>query len=76
MPPATVWCCHRCIISQISQIGINLDFFATPVPGFEEAALVVIADGLETDGNPRQLRRAARLLQAYELAFWDSVAGN
>ncbi len=24
MPPATVWCCHRCIISQISQIEINL----------------------------------------------------
>lgn len=52
------------------------DFFATPVPGFEEAALGVIADGLETDGDPRQLRRAARLLQAYELAFWDSVAEN
>ena len=35
------------------------DFFATPVPGFEEAALAVIADGLETDGDPRQLYRAA-----------------
>ena len=52
------------------------DFFATPVPGFEAAALAVIAGGLETDGDPRQLRRAARLLQAYELAFWDSVAEN
>jgi thiaminase len=52
------------------------DFFATPVPGFEQVALAVIADGLEMDGDPRQLRRAARLLQAYELAFWDSVAEN
>jgi pyrroloquinoline quinone (PQQ) biosynthesis protein C len=52
------------------------DFFATPVPGFEAAALVVIAEGLKTDGDPRQLRRAARLLQAYELAFWDAVAEN
>ncbi len=49
-------------------------FFGTPIPGFEEAALAVIAAGLEKGARPRDIKRAARLLQEYELQFWDTVA--
>ncbi|MDY7094340.1 MAG: hypothetical protein SX243_15325 [Acidobacteriota bacterium] len=49
-------------------------FFGTPIPGFEEAAIEVIAAGLEKGAEPRDIRRAARLLQEYELQFWDTVA--
>jgi pyrroloquinoline quinone (PQQ) biosynthesis protein C len=49
-------------------------FFGTPIPGFEEAALAVIAVGLEKGAQPRDIKRAARLLQEYELQFWDTVA--
>jgi TENA/THI-4/PQQC family len=45
------------------------DFFATPPAGFEERALALIATG-----EPASARRAARLLQAYELLFWDTLA--
>ena len=48
-------------------------FFATPIPGFEEQAIAVIADGLERGAEPRVIKRAARLLQAYELLFWETV---
>lgn len=49
------------------------DFFATPVPGFEEAALAVIAAGFARCDSERQVRRTARLLQSYELDFWLAV---
>ena len=50
------------------------DFFAVPAPGFEERALVVAAEGLAHGDSPGQARRAARLLQAYELLYWDTLA--
>jgi pyrroloquinoline quinone (PQQ) biosynthesis protein C len=49
-------------------------FFGTPIPGFEEAALEVIAAGLEKGAQPRDIKRAARMLQEYELQFWNTVA--
>lgn len=49
-------------------------FFGTPIPGFEEAAIAVIAAGLKKGAQPRDIKRAARLLQEYELQFWDTVA--
>jgi len=45
------------------------DFFAEPPPGFEEQALALIATA-----EPASARRAARLLQAYELLYWDTLA--
>ena len=48
-------------------------FFAAPIPGFEENAIDVIAEGLLLGACPREIRRSARLLQAYELDFWLSV---
>jgi len=48
-------------------------FFATPIPGFEDNAIDVIAAGLRRGACPREVRRSARLLQAYELDFWQAV---
>jgi thiaminase len=45
------------------------DFFAALPPGFEERALALVAVG-----DPGSARRAARLLQAYELLYWDTLA--
>lgn len=45
------------------------DFFTGPPPGFEERALALVATG-----EPENARRAARLLQAYERLYWDTLA--
>jgi thiaminase len=50
------------------------DFFATPAPGFEDQALAVIDHGLRRGDAPARARSAARLLQAYELMFWDAMS--
>jgi hypothetical protein len=52
------------------------EFFAQPPADFEQRMLAVLDAGLRAgDSAPRALR-AARLLQAYELLFWDAVAGG
>ena len=64
---------------QVSPYNFSADevafftFFATPVPGFEEQAIAVIAEGLRSGAEPRLIKRSARLLQAYELLFWLTV---
>jgi thiaminase len=45
------------------------DFFAAPPAGFEQRALALIVTG-----DQASARRAARLLQAYELLYWDTLA--
>ena len=47
------------------------DFFAEPPTGFEERALALTATG-----DPASARRAARLLQAYELLYWNTLADD
>lgn len=49
-------------------------FFAEPIPGFEDDAIEVIAAGLQEGACPRDVRRSARLLQAYELDFWQAAS--
>jgi hypothetical protein len=49
-------------------------FFAEPIPGFEDDAIEVIATGLQEGACPRDVRRSARLLQAYELDFWQAAS--
>jgi len=51
-----------------------LEFFAEPEPGFEDQALAAADQGLAAGDSPQRARRAARLLQAYELMFWDTLA--
>jgi len=48
--------------------------FATAPPGFEDRAAAVVAEGLERHVSTAMIRRAAALLQAYELLFWDTMA--
>ena len=50
------------------------DFFAIPPAGLEDQAAAVVQTGLDAGDDPQQARRAARLLQAYELLFWNSLA--
>jgi pyrroloquinoline quinone (PQQ) biosynthesis protein C len=49
------------------------DGFAAPAPEFPPAALAVIQRGLDAGVEPRLIRQSARLLQAYELMFWDTL---
>ncbi len=49
------------------------DLFAAPAPEFERAASEVMARGLEAGVALALIRRAARLLQSYELMYWDAL---
>jgi thiaminase len=50
------------------------DFFANPPADFEPDALAVLDEALEAGDSPLHGRRATRLLQSYELSFWDALA--
>ncbi len=52
------------------------DLFAAPAGDFEAQALAVISVGLERGVPERRIRRAARLLQGYELMYWDTLLGE
>jgi len=71
--------CGRAAAALRSEYGADatavafFEFFATPAPGFEERALAVIEAGLRAGDSPARPRTAARLLQAYELMFWDTM---
>jgi len=47
--------------------------FAGPATELEQASLAVIDAELAQGVDPAGIARAARLLQAYELLFWDSL---
>lgn len=49
------------------------DLFASPPATFEADSLSVIQRGLDHGAEPRLIRRAARLLHAYELMYWDTL---
>jgi len=49
------------------------DLFASAPPGFEEQGLAVVAEGLAQGVPAGAIHRAARLLQGYELLFWDTL---
>ena len=49
------------------------DLFAQGDPSFEENSLRVIQDGLDRGIDWRAIARAARLIQAYELLYWDTL---
>ncbi|HYO14223.1 MAG TPA: hypothetical protein VE685_13590 [Thermoanaerobaculia bacterium] len=52
------------------------DFFAVLPPDFEPTALSILQADLDGCADVRQIKRTARLLQAYEMDFWDAVAAN
>jgi thiaminase len=47
--------------------------FAKPIPGFQEAAAAIVDAGLARGVSERDIKRAVRLLQDYELMFWDTL---
>ena len=49
------------------------DLFASPPATFEANALSIIQQGLDRGAEPPLIQRAARLLQAYELMYWDTL---
>lgn len=50
------------------------DFFATPVEEIERNALTAIQAALDTGWRPDEARRHGKLLLAYELMFWNTLA--
>ena len=50
------------------------DFFATPVPELEEQALAAVQAGLDSGVSLDAARDHGRLLQSYELMFWNTLA--
>ena len=68
-------------ISRALQAGYGLsgqdvaffDLFASAPPGFEEQGLAVVEEGLEQGADPVHIQRAARMLQGFELLYWDTM---
>ena len=52
-----------------------LDGYAA-LPPFDQDALPVIQAGLDRGEDPRRIARVARLIQGYEVMFWDAVAAE
>jgi hypothetical protein len=49
------------------------DLFALTPPGFEEQGIAVVEEGLAQGVDPGRIHRAARMLQGYELLYWDTI---
>ena len=52
------------------------DFFATPVPEIERQAVAAVQAALDAGHAPTAARGHARLLQTYELMFWNTLADD
>ena len=52
------------------------DFFATPVPEMEAQAIAGIQAALDNGWRPAHAWRYGRLLQDYELMFWNTLADH
>jgi hypothetical protein len=50
-----------------------LELFSTPVADFEEKARLVMDDGLSRGVPASSIKEASRMLQGYELMFWDGL---
>ena len=80
--PAWGESCARLSRALTSRYGLTpdqvrfFDLFADPAAGFEARALAVIEAGLRRGVQERRIRRAARLLQGYELLYWDTLLGE
>lgn len=50
------------------------DFFATPAPELEEQAVAAVQSALDAGAPLAAARGYGRLLQSYELLFWETLA--
>ncbi|GAB3499775.1 transcriptional regulator [Amycolatopsis cihanbeyliensis] len=70
--------CARTAVALREHYGLTrgdvefFEFFSTPPPGFVETALEVVQAGFDQGSDPRAAATAARHMQVYEAAFWDS----
>ncbi|WP_406282848.1 transcriptional regulator [Embleya sp. NBC_00896] len=48
-------------------------FFSSLPPGFEDAALTLLQTGLDAGDDQEGAKIAARMMQSYELAFWNAL---
>ena len=48
--------------------------FSPIMPSFEQEALGIIQNALNRGVPARLIHQAARMLQSYELMFWDAMA--
>ena len=77
--PAWGAACGRVSAALRSQYGLAqpatafLDAFASPAEGFEESSLEVIQHGLDRGLDPKTIARSARMIQAYEIMYWDAL---
>lgn len=77
--PAWGAACGRVSAALRSQYNLDakatafLDAFAAPAEGFEESSLEVIQGGLDRGIEPKTIARSARMIQAYELQYWDAL---
>lgn len=75
------YCCARMMSALLGtynlaeQDCVFFAHFAGPTGELEQISLDVIDAGLEQGADPVRIARAARLLQAYELLFWNSLPG-
>lgn len=46
------------------------------LPSFEDEAIPVIQEGLDRGESPLRIKRAPRMIQAYEKMFWDTMAAS
>lgn len=77
--PAWAANCARMSVAFKAKYGLApeavafFDLFAAPAAEFEADSLRVIQGGLDRGVDPVSISRAARLLQAYELLYWDAL---
>jgi hypothetical protein len=50
------------------------DFFATPAPELEEQAIAAVQAGLDAGRSLDEALEHGRMLQAFELMFWNTLA--
>lgn len=72
-------CCHRmrkALHQKYDMAPSALAFFDlfADMPSFENEALSILQNGLDRGIPERLIHRAARMLQGYELMFWDAMA--
>jgi pyrroloquinoline quinone (PQQ) biosynthesis protein C len=74
-------CCARMADALRRHYGLDdndvafFTLFAEPSEELDDTSLRVIDSGLDDGVEPADIGRAGRLLQAYELVFWNSLPG-
>jgi len=77
--PAYGQMCGRIRDALVAQYGYSqedvsfLSWFAEPIPGYDDLAEKVISEGMLRGEQLCEIKESVRLLQGYEILFWDAV---